>query len=91
MGVRGRALFVYGSLMASRRSVHVVAQRSGLKGHVDDQVVVLWNEEDRISRARYPARGRCVFEHDDAEHTNFLALQLRGNTGILVLCRGIKD
>ena len=77
--------------MASRRSGHVVPQRSGLKGHVDDQVIVLRHEEDRVSRGRYPARGRCALERDDTEHINFLVLQLQGNTGILALCRGIKD
>ena len=42
--------------MASRRSGRVVAQRSGLKGHVDYQVVVLrLLEEDRVRRARHPA------------------------------------
>ena len=91
MGLSARALFVYGSLIASRTSRQVVAQHSGLKGHVDDQVVVLRHEEDRVSRARYPACGRCALEGDDAEHINFLALQLRGNTGILALCRGIKN
>ena len=45
-------------VMAKRSSEHVVAQRSGLKGHVDDQFVVLQlHEEDRVHHARYLARG----------------------------------
>ena len=36
MDLRARALFAYGSLMASRRSGRVVTQCSGLKGDVDD-------------------------------------------------------
>ena len=68
------------------------AQRSGLKGHVDDQVVVLrLREEYRVRRACYPARGRCALERDDDEVINFLALQPRGNTMPLALCHGIKD
>ena len=56
MGLRARALFVYGSFMASHRSGRAVAQRSGLKGHVDDQVLALQlHEEDRVRRARYLA------------------------------------
>ena len=56
MGPCARALFAYDSLMASRMSGRVVAQRSGLKGHVDYEVVVLWlHEEDRVRRARHPA------------------------------------
>ena len=34
---------------------------------------------------------RAALERDDAKHIIFLALQLRGNTEILALCRGIKD
>ena len=84
MGLHAHAQFAYGSLMASRRSGRVVAQRLGLKGHVDDQVVV------RVRRARYSARSRCTLERDDAEVINSPALQLRGNTGLHALCRGIK-
>ena len=70
----------------------MVAQRSGLKGRVDDRVVVLrLHEEDSGRRARYPARGRCALERDDAEAINLLAFQLRGNTGLLALYFGIKD
>ena len=92
MGLRAHALFAYGSLMASRRSGRVVAQHSGSKGHVNDQVVVLrLHEEGRVRRACYPAHGQCALEREDAEVINFLALQLRGKTGLLVLCRGIKE
>ena len=76
----------------SRKSEHVVARRSGLKGHVGGQVVVLrLHEEDSVCRARYPARGWCALERDDAEVINPVAFQLRGNTGLLTLCREIKD
>ena len=92
MALRVLALFAYGSLIASCRSWCVVAQRSGLKGHVDDQVVVLWlHEEDGVHRARYPARGRCAPERDDAEVISPLAFRLRSNTGLLALYCGIKD
>ena len=92
MGLRAHALFAYGSLMASRRSGRVVAQHSGSKGHVNDQVVVLrLHEEDYVRRVRYPARGWCALERDNAEVIKSLALQLCSNTGLLALCRAFKD
>ena len=66
--------------------------RLDLKGHVDDQVVVLWlHEEDRDRHEHHPARRRCALERDDAEVINSLALQLRGKTQFLALYRGIKN
>ena len=82
MGLRVHALFAYGSLIVSCRSRCVVAQPSGLKGHDDDQVVILrFHEEDSVRRGRYPAHGRCALERDHAEVISPIAFQLRGNTG----------
>ena len=55
----------------SRRPGRVVAKRSVLKGHVDDHVVLQLHGEDRVRRARYPARGRYPLERDDTEVSKF--------------------
>ena len=86
MTLGARALFGSGSLRVIHSSGRVLAQRSGLKGPVDDQVVVLrLHEEDRIRRARYPAGGWGMFERDDAKIVNSLAILLWGSTGLLAL------
>ena len=62
----------------------MVAQRSGLKGHVDDQVVELWlREEDRVRRARCLACGRCALECDDAEVINSFPFNCGATMGSL--------